>query len=180
MRLGTKPGTKSQNRQQRLGYQRARSESVIRTHGSQAIPKLALAGATREKTPAGLLRLATNHPPPSILMPPGGLGWDPSPVFMPVTTHSFSIHCYRNMLATDFAAYGLPRSLRKPRVASSFETSRNDNCPPLGRRLRSLRARATASGCVSRSGFLPSHRPSRSRLRFRAAASFATLLAFSN
>ena len=52
-----------------------------------------------------------NHPPPSILMPPGGLGWDPSPVFMPVTTHFFSIHCYRNMLATDFAAYGLPRSL---------------------------------------------------------------------
>ena len=27
---------------------------------------------------------------------------------------AFSIHCYRNMLATDFAAYGLPSSLRKP------------------------------------------------------------------
>ena len=70
-------------------------EGGIRTQGrgSQAIPKLALAGATREKTiqevdgllpgPAGLLRLATITPAP-ILMPPGGLGWDPSPVFMPV------------------------------------------------------------------------------------------------
>ena len=65
-------------------------------------------------------------------MPPGGLGWDPSPVFMPVTTHSFSIHCYRNMLATDFAAYGLPRSLRKPRVASSFETLAQRQLPALG------------------------------------------------
>src|SRR6478672_12219734 len=38
------------------------------------------------------------------------------------------------MLATDFAAYGLPRSFRKPRAASSFDTPRNDSCPPLGRR----------------------------------------------
>jgi hypothetical protein len=92
----------------------------------------------------------------------------------------FSTHCYRSMLATDFAAYGLSSSLRKPRAASSFETSRNDSCPALGRRLRSLRARATTSGLVSLRAFLPSHRPSRSRLRLRAAASFATLLAFSN
>ena len=93
---------------------------------------------------------------------------------------AFSIHCYRSMLATDFAAYGLPSSLRKPRAASSFDTPRNDSCPPLGRRRRRLRARATTSGLVSLRGFLPSHRPSRSRLRFRAAANFATLLAFSN
>jgi hypothetical protein len=46
--------------------------------------------------------------------------------------------------------------------------------------LLSLRARATTSGLVSLRGFRPSHRPSRSRLRFRAGASFATLLAFSN
>src|SRR4029077_19756609 len=84
------------------------------------------------------------------------------------------------MLATDFAADGLPSSLRKPRAASSFDTPRNDSCPPLGRRRRSLRARATTSGLVSLRGFLPSHLPSRSRLRLRAAASFATLLAFSN
>ena len=46
------------------------------------------------------------------------------------------------MLATDFAANGLPSSLRKPRAANSFDTPRNDSCPPLGRRLRSLRASA--------------------------------------
>ena len=55
-------------------------------------------------------------------------------MFMPVDKSAFSIHCYRSMLATDFAAYGLPSSLRKPRAASSFDTLRNDRCPPLGER----------------------------------------------
>ena len=107
-------------------------------------------------------------------MPPGGLGMGPITGVYAGDKSAFSIHRYRNMLATDFAAYGLPSSLRKPRAASSFDTPRNDSCPPLGRRLRSLRARATTSGLVSLSGFLPSHRPTHSRLRFRAAASFAT------
>ena len=45
--------------------------------------------------------------------------------------------------------------------------SRRDSCPRFGFRLRSLRARATTSGFVSLRGFLPSQRPSRSRLRLR-------------
>jgi len=42
-----------------------------------------------------------------------------------------SVFSIRSVLATDFAAYGLPRSLKKPRAASSFETSRNDSYPAL-------------------------------------------------
>jgi hypothetical protein len=32
---------------------------------------------------------------------------------------AFSIHCYRSMLATDFAAYGFPSPLRKPQASAS-------------------------------------------------------------
>jgi hypothetical protein len=89
-----------------------------------------------------------NHPPPPILMPPVASDGTITGVYAGDKS-AFSIHCYRSMLATDFAAYGLPSSLKKPRAASSFDTSRNDSCPPLGRRRRSLRARTTTSGLVS-------------------------------
>src|SRR5262249_33186197 len=64
-------------------------------------------------------------------------------------THGELTTFYRSMLATDFVAYGVPSSLRNPRAASCFETSRNDSCPALGRRLRRRRAMATTSGLVS-------------------------------
>jgi|RhiMethySRZTD1v2_1073278.scaffolds.fasta_scaffold539115_2 hypothetical protein len=73
------------------------------------------------------------------------------------------------MLAIDFAAKGFPRSLRKPRAASSLETPRNDICPLLGLRRRSLRARATTSGLVSLRGFLPSHRRLKRRVMLKIA-----------
>ena len=44
-----------------------------------------------------------NHPPPPILMPPGGLRWDPYQCYAGDKS-AFSIHCHRIMLATDFAA----------------------------------------------------------------------------
>jgi len=31
-----------------------------------------------------------------------------------------TIRCYRSILATDFAAYGLPSSLRKPRAGAAI------------------------------------------------------------
>jgi hypothetical protein len=77
--------------------------------GSQAVPKLALAGATREKTiqevdgllpgPAGLLRLATITPRPNFDAP-GGLGWDHHRVY----AGDKSVFSIRSVLATDFAA----------------------------------------------------------------------------
>ena len=37
----------------------------------------------------------------------------------------------------DIAAYGAPRSFKWPSLVSSADISRNDRCPPLGRRRRS-------------------------------------------
>jgi hypothetical protein len=45
---------------------------------------------------------------------------------------------HHSMAWIDAAAYGTPRSFRWPLLASSADILRNDSCPPLGRRRRSL------------------------------------------
>ena len=85
----------------------------IRTQGrgSQAIPKLALAEATPAKKAhpgvlpdqPGLLGLATITPAPNFDTPPVASDGTITGVYAG-NKSAFSIHCYRSMLATDFAA----------------------------------------------------------------------------
>ena len=70
---------------------------------------------------------------------------------------------------------GMPRSFRKPCLANSADTARRLIWPPLGFLRASAFASATAAGFVSDRLFRPSHLAFAMRLRFRAAASLATV-----
>jgi hypothetical protein len=65
---------------------------------------------------AGLRRSRSNSPALDLDAPPVASDGTLTGVYAGDKS-AFSIHCYRIMLATDFAAYGLPSSLRKPRAA---------------------------------------------------------------